>query len=350
MFPVSLDTTATSQEQASDDEDDELLALRIAALESIKIKEAKVFLFHVYGLLINSQQAKADAKKPEFLIKSHPARGNLVSIVTCEDELKQGGEAKRNGSKLQSNRLASPPPSLPPPVLPVFDRTRPPPGFGGEVFVSEPLIPFPPPRRFSRSPRRWSRSPPPRRSPSPYRRRRSPSPLPLRRYRSRSPSPPPPRRRSPSPPGPRRRTGSASPPRRRSPPRRSAPRSPSPEFSEWETDTEDEEEKEGDGKEKEDDQEKKKEPVKEVSKTEIKKKVDAAEEDDGPDDFLKLDATAEVDEFSQFLNEFEDEVLDESKKKEAAVDVKKVKKDRPVTEKKVVDGKKLRKKVNKSSC
>jgi len=330
----SLDTTATSQEQASDDEDDELLALRIAALESIKIKEAK---------------AKADAKKPEFMIKSHPARGNLVSIVTCEDELKQGGEAKRNGSKLQSNRLASPPPSLPPPVLPVFDRTRPPPGFGGEVFVSEPLIPFPPPRRFSRSPRRWSRSPPPRRSPSPYRRRRSPSPLHPRRYRSRSPSPPPPRRRSPSPPGPRRRTGSASPPRRRSPPRRSAPRSPSPEFSEWETDTEDEEEEgkeqEGDEKKKEEDQKETKEPVKEVSKTEIKKKVDAADEDDGPDDFLKLDATAEVDEFSQFLNEFEDEVLDESKKKEATVDVKKVKKDRPVTEKKVVEGKKLRKKV-----
>ena len=38
----SLDTTATSQDQASDEEDDELLALRIAALESIKIKEAKV--------------------------------------------------------------------------------------------------------------------------------------------------------------------------------------------------------------------------------------------------------------------------------------------------------------------
>ena len=78
----------------------------------------------------------------------------------------------------------------------------------------------------------------------------------------------------------------------------------------------------------------------------MKKKVDAADDDDGPDDFLKLDATAEVDEFSQFLNEFEDEVLDESKKKEAAVDVKKVKKDRPVTEKKIVDGKKLRKKVD----
>ena len=40
----SLDTTATSRDQASDDEDDELLALRIAALESIKIKEAKVSL------------------------------------------------------------------------------------------------------------------------------------------------------------------------------------------------------------------------------------------------------------------------------------------------------------------
>ena len=53
-----------------------------------------------------------------------------------------------------------------------------------------------------------------------------------------------------------------------------------------------------------------------------------------------------MDEFSQFLNEFEDEVLDESKKKEASVEVKKAKKDRPVTEKKVVDGKRMRKKVN----
>merc|ERR1712150_263037 len=97
---------------------------------------------------------------------------------------------------------------------------------------------------------------------------------------------------------------------------------------------------------KEEEQKETKEPVKEESKTEVKKKVDAAaDEDDGTDDFLKLDATAEVDEFSQFLNEFEDEVLDESKKKEAPIDVKKVKKDRPVTEKKVVNGKKMRKKV-----
>merc|ERR1712083_74579 len=103
--------------------------------------------------------------------------------------------------------------------------------------------------------------------------------------------------------------------------------------------------KNGDEKQKVEDQKEKKELVKEESKTEVKKKVDAADEDDGPDDFLKLDATAEVDEFSQFLNEFEDEVLDESKKKEVAVDVKKAKKDRPVTEKKVVDGKRMRKKV-----
>merc|ERR1719219_1084483 len=112
-----------------------------------------------------------------------------------------------------------------------------------------------------------------------------------------------------------------------------------------ENEEEREEEKLKDEKQKEEEQKETKEPVKEVSKTEIKKKVDAADEDDGPDDFLKLDATAEVDEFSQFLNEFEDEVLDESKKKEASVEVKKAKKDRPVTEKKVVDGKRMRKKV-----
>ena len=47
VCPSSLDTTATSQEQASDDEDDELLALRIAALESIKIKEAKVIFVSI---------------------------------------------------------------------------------------------------------------------------------------------------------------------------------------------------------------------------------------------------------------------------------------------------------------
>ena len=103
-----------------------------------------------------------------------------------------------------------------------------------------------------------------------------------------------------------------------------------------------EEKKNDDGKTKEE-EEKSKESVKEVKTAELKKKTETAEDEDGPDDFLKLDATAEVDEFSQFLNEFEDEVLDESKQKEQAAV--KMKKERPPTEKKVVDGKKLRKKV-----
>ena len=105
-----------------------------------------------------------------------------------------------------------------------------------------------------------------------------------------------------------------------------------------------EEKKNDDGKTKEE-EEKSKESVKEVKTAELKKKTETAEDEDGPDDFLKLDATAEVDEFSQFLNEFEDEVLDESKQKEQAAV--KMKKERPPTEKKVVDGKKLRKKVRK---
>merc|ERR1712012_946135 len=112
-----------------------------------------------------------------------------------------------------------------------------------------------------------------------------------------------------------RRPGSPSPPRRRSSPRRTPPRSMGPEVSEWETDTEEEEDeveekKNDDGKTKEEEG-KSKESVKEVKTAELKKKTETAEDEDGPDDFLKLDATAEVDEFSQFLNEFVDEVLDE---------------------------------------
>merc|ERR1719342_263865 len=87
----------------------------------------------------------------------------------------------------------------------------------------------------------------------------------------------------------------------------------------------------------------KKEESKESTETEAKKeekKEDKKAVDDEGDDVLKLDATAEEDEFSAFLNEFEDEVL--AKKEEPK---KKVKKERPITEKKVVDGKKLRKKI-----
>ena len=61
---------------------------------------------------------------------------------------------------------------------------------------------------------------------------------------------------------------------------------------------------------------------------------------------MKLDATAEVDEFSKFLNEFEDEL--EDKKPAAAVEEKPptaAKKTRIETERKTLDGKKLRKKI-----
>ena len=51
------------------------------------------------------------------MIKPHARRGNLLSIVTCEDE-----EARK--------RSASPPPGLNPNAVPYFDPTRPPPGFG----------------------------------------------------------------------------------------------------------------------------------------------------------------------------------------------------------------------------
>ena len=59
------------------------------------------------------------------------------------------------------------------------------------------------------------------------------------------------------------------------------------------------------------------------------------------DDVLKLDATAEVDEFSKYLDEFADEVLAENKPAEK----KEEKKPRIQTERKIIDGKKLRKKI-----
>lgn len=65
------------------------------------------------------------------------------------------------------------------------------------------------------------------------------------------------------------------------------------------------------------------------------------ETDASMDDVLKLDATAEVDEFSKFLDEFEDEVLADKKPEPE----KPAKKPRIETERKVVDGKKLRKKI-----
>merc|ERR1712142_870525 len=141
----SLDTSTSQTEAASDDEDEELLALRIAALESIKLKE----------LASKAPTASQESKKPDFVIKSHPKRSNLRCIVTCEDEY----EASQQ-----------PPKHSPPVVAPFFDPTRPPPGFARNS---------PPLRRLSRSrspPRRYLRSPGRWRSRSPQYRRRSPTP------------------------------------------------------------------------------------------------------------------------------------------------------------------------------
>merc|ERR1719422_2672444 len=291
---TSYDTTTLSQTTdttKSDDDDDELLALRIAALASIKLQKAKPQ---------PKVSKQAEEEKPDFVIKSHPKRSNLLSIVTCEEPEPEA-----------PNKSSSPPPAS----IPYFDPTRPPPGFG--------LGP------------RLSRSPFGRRSRSPgfYRRfgSRSRSRSPGRRPWSRSPP-----RRSPrlrSPPGPR----ADSPPLKE--------RSPSP--SEWETDTETEEEEEKEEnnkveevKDNEASNDKSGEEQTVKKEEQMKKSVN---NDDEGDDILKLDATAEEDEFSAFLNEFEDEVL--SKKEEKKETVKKEKKERPPTEKKVVDGKKLRKKI-----
>ena len=78
--------------------------------------------------------------------------------------------------------------------------------------------------------------------------------------------------------------------------------------------------------------------------------VQLDETDQSQDDFLKLDATAEVDEFSRFLNEFENELeTDDVKSTKAATDdakpAKTAKKARIETERKTVDGKKMRKKI-----
>lgn len=295
----SLETSNSQIETASDDEDDELLALRIAALESIRLKESKAVPSKT--TVVNS------SKKPDFVIKSHPKRSNLLSIVTCEEEY----EASHSVSE-----------KSPPPITPFFDPTRPPPGYARKS----------PPPRFIRSPgRRMSRSP--RRSRSPLYRRRSISPY-TRRRRSISRSP---RRRSRSPF--MRRARSPLHPRIRS--RSPLPaRSPTP--SEWETDTETENEEEVN----KDSVKKEKEEI-EKSSSEISKPKKEDDPDASVDDVLKLDATEEVDEFSAFLDEFEDKVLAE-KQANVSKQINKIKKQRPHTEKKTVDGKRLRKKIKPS--
>ena len=155
-----------------------------------------------------------EAKKPEFVIRSHPKRSNLVSIITQEEEI------EKTLFVLQP-RVPTPPAPLPPlkvssppPGPPTYGR-RSPPWVGGlparpSYYRSRsrsrsferarsPLSP----RRWSPTPRRWSRSPPLRgRSPLPTG-RWSPPPRrsPLRQRRSpasrRSPLKRSPRLRSP---------------------------------------------------------------------------------------------------------------------------------------------------------
>ena len=132
IFCFSYDTNTASQPTdttLSDDDDDELLALRIAALESIKLQKAKP-----PPQKEATKQTERDEDKPEFQIKKHSIRSNLLSIVTHDED---------------QETVIPPPSSLNPeavPFIPVpvnFDPSRPPPGFGGR---GGQLLPFPPPR------------------------------------------------------------------------------------------------------------------------------------------------------------------------------------------------------------
>jgi len=404
---VSESTTTTVA--GDEDEDDELLILRIAALESIRLKKEKREKEEEEAAAKARLAApvKEDVSRPppEFVIKSHPRRTNLVAIVTQEEEVARSLEPPERIATPPPFNINSPPPS---PVRfrdPMPDFSKPPPNFRsrsrslerryspGRRWSPPPLrrrsrspLPYrsPPPRRYSPgrlSPRRWSPPPHGRRSPLSY--RRSP---PRPGYRSppldrRSPPPRYAPRRSPlrrDPRDPLPRTQAYRSPNRRSPP---PPSTTAPE-SEWETDsdppTDTEDDKNNkdapsakiesvnakcDNKDKgesndsaastenKENLENKSEPHTETIKQEeshdtTKDSIDPAEKpkegEASHDDVLKLDATAEMDEFSKYLNEFEDEVLVDKKKEEVKQPVKK---ERIVTERKIVEGKRLRKKV-----
>ena len=156
---------------------------RIAALESIKLKEEERKRSLAEKSVVGKQEEKpaAPVKKPDFMIRSHPKRSNLVSIITHEDEIIE--------TLSRQQRAPSPPPhppsklrSLSPPS-PIYGRRSPRAGAPrhwrsrSRSFERGPGLS---PRRWaSRSPppRRWSRSPPPLRgrSPPPTARWSSPS-------------------------------------------------------------------------------------------------------------------------------------------------------------------------------
>ena len=168
-----------------------IFSFRIAALESIKLKEKN-------AAKAEPVKPKVEEKRPEFVITAHRSRTNLVSIIPQQEEVAQ------TLIPVQTLPLLT---NLP---LPYYSPHAPPPPFN-------PLV-----------------APPPFRPASPPRTRRlnsPPSPVQHWRYRSRSRSYE--RRRSFSPirrSPPRRRVGSPyrSPPRRWSPGRRSPPMRRSP--------------------------------------------------------------------------------------------------------------------------
>ena len=87
LVHFSYDTTTASQPTdttLSDDDDDELLALRIAALESIKLQKTKPTA--TPPKQTKQTEREEDGEKPEFQIKKHSVRSNLLSIVTHEEE------------------------------------------------------------------------------------------------------------------------------------------------------------------------------------------------------------------------------------------------------------------------
>jgi hypothetical protein len=192
---------------------------RIAALESIKLKEEERKASAQRAALPPAAAVPTPAKKPDFVIRSHPKRSNLVSIITTEEEILR---------TLALQRPPAPPPAAPP-ILPPQRLRSPSPIYGSRS---------PPPRGYATQPyyyRSRSRSRSYDRARSPLSPRRYSPPSPRRwspRLRGRSPPPasrwsPPPSRRSPLRPW-RSPLGRRSPPPRRKSPFKRSPRSRSP--------------------------------------------------------------------------------------------------------------------------
>ena len=67
---------------------------RIAALESIRLKkEQKEAAAAKIAREAPRKEEAVEQQPPEFVIKSHPNRTNLVAIVTQEDEVARNGSS-----------------------------------------------------------------------------------------------------------------------------------------------------------------------------------------------------------------------------------------------------------------